>query len=194
MRLPRLWLVRHGETAWSLSGQHTGRTDIPLTAEGERGATLVGEYLRGRTFGLVLTSPLQRASETCRIAGYSQAAAVDPDLREVNYGAYEGRTTAEVRNENPGWSFWQCGAPGGESVHDVARRAERVLARVLSLEGAVALFSHGHFLRVLTACWLGLPPDSARLFALGTSSVSVLGHERESRVIAMWNRGFPERI
>ncbi len=182
----QLWLIRHGETEWSRSGAHTGRTDIPLTQEGERKAAALGEVLRGQAFALVLSSPLARARDTAWIAGYP-AAIQDPDLREWDYGGYEGRTTAAIRAERPDWSLWRDGVPGGETIDDVAVRARRVLARAQAAGGDVALFAHGHLLRILTACWLGLPPDAGRLFALGTASVSILGYERETPVIAMWN-------
>ncbi|MBZ5612074.1 MAG: histidine phosphatase family protein [Acidobacteriia bacterium] len=181
-----LWLFRHGETEWSRSGAHTGWSDIPLTAAGRENAAALGRYLAGRPFTLVLTSPLQRARETCRLAGYGDAAA-DANLREWNYGDYEGRTTAEIHKERPGWFLWTDGVPGGETVGQVAARAEAVLARALAAEGDVALFAHGHILRILTARWLGLGPDCGRLFALATASVSTLGYERETRVIWRWN-------
>ncbi len=185
-----LWLIRHGETEWSLSGAHTGRTDIPLTAAGEQRAAVIAKYLAGRRFELVLTSPLGRARETCRIAGYGGVAQFDADLREWDYGAYEGRTTADIRKEVPGWSIWSGGVPGGETLEQVAERARRVIERSRAAGGEVALFAHGHFLRVLTAGWLALPPEAGRLFALGTGSLSVLGYERETPVISLWNRTF----
>jgi probable phosphoglycerate mutase len=183
-----LWLVRHGETEWSLSGAHTGRTDIPLTAAGRSKAAAVGRYLAGRHFELVLVSPLQRASETCRLAGYGNAL-VDPDLCEWDYGDYEGRTTQQIQAGRPGWSLWTDGVPNGETVTQVGGRAERVIARALAVPGErdVALFAHGHILRILTARWLGLPPADGRLFALGTAAISTLGYERETPVITRWN-------
>lgn len=190
--LPQLWLIRHGETEWSRSGQHTGRTDIPLTAKGERQAERLGRYLKGRQVALVLTSPLQRAKETCRIAGFGAVAQVEPYLREWDYGAHEGRTTAEIRSELPDWTIWKAGVPEGETVEQVAARAECVIARALEAQGDVALFGHGHMLRVLAACWLGLPATAGALLALGTASVSVLGWERETRVIEAWNRQVDE--
>ncbi|HSE94614.1 MAG TPA: histidine phosphatase family protein [Methylomirabilota bacterium] len=155
-----LWLIRHGETAWSASGRHTGRTDVPLTAAGERQAEALGRHLRagGETFATVLTSPLTRARETCRLAGYAAVAQVVDDLREWDYGDYEGRTTAEIRTDRPGWTIWAGPVPGGETVEAVGRRASRVIDRAVAASGAVALFAHGHVLRVLAACWLGLPP------------------------------------
>jgi len=184
---PEIWLIRHGETEWSLSGQHTGRTDLPLTAAGKHHAEEIGRYLAGRPFALVLTSPLQRARETCRLAGYGGVAQIDADLCEWDYGAYEGRTSAQIQESVPDWTIWTSAVPQGETIQQVAARASRVIARATAAGGDVALFAHGHLLRVLTACWLGLPPDAGRLFALGTASVSVLGYERETRVIARWN-------
>ena len=181
-----LWLIRHGETEWSRSGAHTGLTDIPLTAAGRDEAAAVGRYLEARPFALVLTSPLQRARETCRLAGYENAV-VEPDLREWDYGDYEGRTTPEIQAERPGWSFWTDGVPNGETADGVAARAERAIARALPVEGDVAFFAHGHILRVLAARWLGLPPEDGSLFALGTAGVSTLGYERETRVVIRWN-------
>lgn len=185
-----LWLIRHGETEWSASGKHTGRSDIPLTARGQRSAKTIGQYLAGQEFSLVLTSPRQRAQDTCRIAGYSPHAVVEDNLAEWDYGDYEGRTTAEIRSGEAGWSIWSAAVPGGESVERVAERAKSIILRTEGAGGRVALFSHAHFLRILTAVWIGLSPRSGSLFALGTGSVSVLGFERESRVIQMWNRSF----
>ena len=184
---PEIWLIRHGETEWSLSGQHTGRTDLPLTAAGVREAKELGRYLAGRPFALVLTSPLQRAHETCKLAGYGGVAQIEPDLSEWDYGAYEGRTSAQIQESVPGWTIWTSPVPQGETIQQVAARASRVIERAVKAGGHVALFAHGHLLRILTACWLGLPPDAGRFFALGTASVSVLGYERETRVIARWN-------
>ena len=184
---PEIWLIRHGETAWSLSGQHTGRTDLPLTATGEQRAAQIGHYLAGRRFALVLTSPMQRARETCRLAGYAAAAQIEPDLSEWDYGAYEGRTSAQIQESVPGWNIWTSPVPQGETIQQVAARANHVIDRAGKAGGDVALFAHGHVLRILTACWLGQPPDAGRLYALGTASVSVLGHERETRVISQWN-------
>ena len=184
---PEIWLIRHGETEWSLSGQHTGRTDLPLTAAGERHAADIGRYLAGRSFALVLTSPLQRARETCKLAGYGDVAQLEPDLQEWDYGAYEGRTSAQIQESVPDWTIWTSPVPQGETIQQVAARATRVIERASKAGGDVALFAHGHLLRILTACWLGLPPDDGKLFALGTASISVLGYERETRVIARWN-------
>ena len=184
---PRIWLARHGETQWTLSGQHTGRTDIALTPAGRRRAQALGRYLAARSFALVLTSPLGRALETCRLAGYGSAAEVTDDLREWDYGIYEGRTTAAIRAVEPGWSTWTSPIPEGESLEQVGARAHRVMDRTLGAGGDVVLFGHAHILRVLAACWIGRPPGDGRLFALATASISVLGWERESRVIETWN-------
>jgi broad specificity phosphatase PhoE len=192
-----LWLIRHGETEWSLSGAHTGRTDLPLTAEGERKAAGLRARLAGHNFALVLTSPLQRARRTCELAGFGASAQIDPDLLEWDYGAYEGLSTDDIHRERPGWSLFRDGVPGGETIGQVALRARAVIERAVALspnaadpnaaEGDVALFAHGHILRILTACWLELPPEAARFFALGTAGISTLGHERETRVIVRWN-------
>jgi broad specificity phosphatase PhoE len=186
-KLVHLWLVRHGETEWSATGQHTGRTDLPLTLEGKLHARQIGGFLNGRGFDLVLTSPLQRALETCRLAGYGESAIIDANLREWDYGEYEGRTTPEIQIERPGWSLWSDGVIAGERIEQVATRAQKVIDRAAASSGDALLFAHGHILRVLAACWLGLPPENGRLFALGTASVSVLGYERHTRVITQWN-------
>jgi probable phosphoglycerate mutase len=185
--MPDLWLLRHGETAWSILGRHTGRTDVELTPLGRQQAALLGRRLGARPFALVLTSPLIRAHETCRLAGYGEVALVEPDLQEWDYGAYEGRTTAEIRAERPGWTLWDRGVPGGETIDEVAARADRVIARAAAAGGDVALFAHGHLLRVLGARWIGLPGSAGGGLALDTTSVSVLGLERERRVIRHWN-------
>jgi probable phosphoglycerate mutase len=182
-----LWLIRHGETEWSLSGAHTSRTDIPLTPAGRANAGAIGRYLAGRQFALVLVSPLERARETCRLSGYLPAASVDADLCEWDYGDYEGLTTPQIHVDHPHWSLWRDGAPNGESPKETAARADRVIARALAADGDVALFAHGHILRVLGARWLELPSSDGRLFALGTGSVSTLGYERRTRVITRWN-------
>ena len=182
-----IWLIRHGETAWSRSGAHTGRTDLPLTAAGRDNAAAIGRWLKGRAFALVLTSPMERARDTCRLAGYGDAAQVDPNLCEWDYGDYEGRTTSDIQMERPGWSLWRDGVPNGETIAQVAARAEAVLARALAADGDTALFAHGHILRILTARWLQLDPRCGSLFALSTASVSTLGYERETRVISCWN-------
>lgn len=185
--LTSVWLIRHGETEWSRTGAHTGRTDVPLAKSGEERAAATGRYLAGKQFALVLTSPRKRAIDTCRIAGYGDVAQVEPNLREWDYGEYEGRTTADIRREVPNWSLWTMGVPGGEKIEEVAGRARVVIQRVSSVSGDVALFAHGHILRILTACWLDLSPDAGRLFAFDTGCLSVLGYEREIRVIQRWN-------
>lgn len=187
-----LWLIRHGETEWSLSGKHTSRTDISLTAHGKRRAEELGNYLKGKRFGAVFVSPMQRARETCTIAGFGNVAVVDEGLKEWDYGVYEGKTTAEIRKEVPGWSVWKDEIVEGETVEHVGERADGVIARALAgaSGGPVALFAHAHILRILAARWIGLEADGGRLLALGTGSVSVLGWERETRVIEAWNRGF----
>lgn len=186
--MAELWLIRHGETAWSLSGAHTGRTDVPLTEEGKRRAAALGDLLRGHEFAQVYTSPLARAHETCRIAAPAGPVQMDEDLMEWDYGRYEGLTTAEIRLVAPGWTVWRDGVPGGETIDAVAARARRVIGRAASAGGDAALFAHGHFLRVLAACWLELLPAAGACFALGTASVSTLGYERETPVITCWNR------
>jgi probable phosphoglycerate mutase len=188
-RRAQLWLVRHGETQWSLSGQHTGRTDIPLTEKGEHQASRIGKFLKDHAFAVVLTSPLLRARETCRLAGFGEQAKHDPNLQEWDYGEYEGRTTNEIRKIRPGWSLWKDGVPGGESIDQVAARAQAVIDEVLSSSGDVLLFAHGHILRILTCCWLGLPPEGGRFFALATGTVSTLGYEHETHVITHLNAG-----
>lgn len=182
-----LWLIRHGETEWSRSGAHTGRTDLSLTDVGREKASELGRYLSGRQFALVLTSPLMRARDTCQLAGYGDAAEVEPNLSEWDYGDYEGRTTSDIQKEVPGWSLWKSGVPHGETIDQVAGRAESVITRASQAGGDVALFAHGHILRILTACWLALPANAGRLFALGTASLSTLGYERTTRVITRWN-------
>ena len=182
-----LWLIRHGETEWSAAKRHTGRTDIPLTPTGERQAAALGQFLAGRRFAVTLCSPLCRARETCRLAGYGDAANVTNDLLEWDYGIYEGKTTQEIRLEQPDWSIWMTSVPQGESIEQVGCRAQRVIERALAVNGDVVLFAHAHILRILTACWLGLRPEAGRLFILGTATISVLGYERETRVINAWN-------
>jgi broad specificity phosphatase PhoE len=183
----QIWLIRHGETAWSLSGAHTGLTDLPLTQAGEGHAARIKSTLAGIDFALVLTSPLQRARKTCELAGYGAVAQLEPNLVEWNYGAYEGRTTDEILRERPGWVLFRDGVPDGETIEQVAARAQAVIDRALQADGNVALFAHGHILRILAAVWLGLAPSEARLFALGTAGISTLGHERQTRVIVRWN-------
>lgn len=184
----QIYLVRHGETAWSRSGQHTGRTDIPLTPLGREQALDLGRRLAGHEFALVLTSPLTRAADTARLAGISKAAPSD-DLMEWDYGEFEGRTTADIRKELPDWTIWTGPWRGGENVDQVAARADRVIARCLDpdVTGDCLVFGHGHILRVLTARWLGLPAGQGALFALGTATIGILGWERSTRVIETWN-------
>ena len=182
-----IWLLRHGETAWSLSGQHTGWTDIPLTLEGERQARELGEALKSKSFAAVYTSPLQRAARTCELAGLAAQALRVDNLREWNYGSVEGRTVNDLRVGIPDWSIWTHGSPDGESIEEVYLRAGRVIEMAMEAEGDVALFAHGHLLRILTANYLGLPPRDARLFALSTATISVLGWDRENRAIRRWN-------
>jgi broad specificity phosphatase PhoE len=186
--LPAIYLARHGGTAWTATGQHTGLTDIPLTAEGERGARALAEPLAGRNFERVFTSPLVRARRTGELAGFADAE-VDPDLVEWNYGDYEGKTTAEIRSARPDWQLFRDGCPGGESVAAIGARADRVVARLRALDGDALLFSSGHFSRVLAARWLGLDPSAGRLFVLGTASLSILGYEhgRDEPAIRLWN-------
>jgi broad specificity phosphatase PhoE len=188
----KLWLIRHGETEWSLSGAHTSRTDIPLTERGKERAAKIRDYLAQRKFSLVLTSPLHRARETCRIAGYADMAQIEENLREWDYGIFEGRTTADIRKDQPDWSIWDSPVPEGEPVEHVAARAQKVIDRALHAGGDVALFAHAHILRILAATWLSLEPRGGRLFALGTGSVSTLGYERENQVISTWNRSLEE--
>jgi probable phosphoglycerate mutase len=187
--LPSVTLVRHGETEWSASGRHTGRTDIPLTSEGERKARSLSERLKGKTFDRVFMSPLQRAARTCALAGFGERAVADPDLLEWNYGDYEGRTTKEILKGRPGWLLFRDGCPKGEQPADVAARADRVIARLRATDDRAILFSSGHILRVLAARWLGLAPSEGCLFLLGTASVSILGyeHDRNEPAIALWN-------
>jgi probable phosphoglycerate mutase len=188
-----LWLVRHGETEWARRGRHTGRTDVPLTERGREEARQLGRRLAGHRFGLVLTSPLSRAAETAAIAGFGAVVRADPDLQEWDYGSFEGRETADIRAEYPGWTIWRGPWPGGERIAQVATRADRVVAMVRAdPSGDDALvFAHGHLLRVLAARWLGLPPESGGWFALDTGSISVLGWEHGQPVVRTWNAGDP---
>jgi probable phosphoglycerate mutase len=188
--LPVVYLARHGETAWSLTGQHTGLTDLPLTERGERNARQLGERLRGLTFARVYTSPLQRAARTCELAGFGAMADVDRDLVEWDYGHYEGRRTAEIRAERPDWQLFRDGCPGGESPAQVSARADRVVSRLRAVQGDVLLFSSGHFIRALATRWIELEVTAnARRFMLSTASLSAVGYENElSRpVIRLWN-------
>lgn len=187
-RSHQVWLVRHGETEWSKSGQHTGRTDIPLTETGIAQARTLGAALAARPFSRVLSSPTLRAVETCRLAGYGDCVETTDNLREWDYGDYEGRTTADIQKERPGWLLWNDGVVGGETIEAVSARAQRVIEQALTADGDVALFSHGHMLRVLTACWLQLPAKDGRLFSLGTATISVLGFEHAFRVVDRWNQ------
>jgi probable phosphoglycerate mutase len=182
---PRMVLLRHGATEWSLSGQHTGRTDIPLLDLGRAQARAAGDVLREMSFDQVLTSPLRRAAETCALAGFDGQP--DPDLLEWDYGAYEGLTSAEIMAERPGWTLWTDGVVDGEAPADVGRRVDRVIENARSASGDTLCVAHGHVLRVLAARWLGLPPVAGRLFALATGTVSVLGWEREAPVVERWN-------
>ena len=184
-----VYLARHGETAWSLSGQHTGRTDLPLTERGERNARALGERLRGLTFAKVFTSPLQRAARTCELAGFAGAAEIDLDLVEWDYGQYEGRRSAEIHAERPDWQLFRDGCPGGESPGQISARADRVVGRVRAVKGDVLVFSSGHFLRVLAARWLGLDAAGGRYFLLSTASLSTLGYEHKlaEPAIHLWN-------
>jgi broad specificity phosphatase PhoE len=203
-----LWLVRHGETVWSLDGRHTSTTDIPLTEHGRKRAEELREFLKGKQFAAVLVSPLKRARETCEIAGFGDVAVVDEGLTEWNYGESEGQTTAQMREKyGPTWSVWANPIVGGESVGQVGDRADGVIARAVEAATPtsqnrdvghpdsrelpkVALFAHAHILRILAARWIGLPAVDGRLLALSTGSVSVVGYERETRVISRWNRSF----
>lgn len=188
--LPTIYVARHGETAWSLSGQHTGLTDLPLTERGEGNARRLGERLKGLTFTKVFTSPLQRAARTCELAGFGAGAEVDRDLLEWNYGVYEGRRTAEILAERPGWQLFRDGCPGGESPDQVGARADRVVSRLRAARGDVLLFSSGHFLRVLAARWLGLEAAAGTYFLLSTASLGMLAYEHNhlaEPVIRLWN-------
>jgi len=187
--LPQIYLARHGETEWTITGQHTGLSDIPLTERGERNARNLGTRLRGMTFARVFTSPLQRARCTCELAGFGEAAQVDPDLVEWNYGDYEGLRSVEIRKQRPDWQLFRDGCPGGESVAAVGARADRVIARLRGIEGNVLLFSSGHISRVTGARWLGLEPAGGRLLLLSTAALSILGYEHNTSepVLRLWN-------
>lgn len=187
--LPIIYLARHGETAWSLSGQHTGLTDLPLTANGERNARQLAERLKGITFAKVFTSPLQRARRTCELAGFAARAEVDRDLLEWNYGDYEGLRTAEIHAKRPDWQLFRDGCPGGESPDQVGARADRVVKRIREIQGNVLIFSSGHFLRELSARWLGLEPVAGKYFILSTASLSALSYEHNlsQPAIQLWN-------
>jgi len=188
--LSHLYLMRHGETAWSLSGQHTGRTDIPLTERGEQDARKLADRLRTLKFSRVFTSPLKRARLTCELAGLGELAEIEPDLVEWDYGDYEGQRPADIRAARPGWNVFRDGCPGGESPAQVSERADRLIARLRTLEGNIAIFSHGHFGRVLAARWIGLEIRQAQNLLLSTASVSILGYEHnlaEVPAIVLWN-------
>ena len=187
--MPKAYLVRHGETAWTISGQHTGRTDVPLTERGERDAQALRARLQGLTFASVLTSPLQRARRTGELAGFATCVRADPDLMEWDYGAYEGRRTLDIRAERPGWDLFEDGCPGGETLVEVSTRADRVIARVRAAEGDVLVFAHMEILRILAARWIAQPALDARRLYLETASVSVLGydHDLDEPVIRLWN-------
>jgi broad specificity phosphatase PhoE len=188
-RLPSLYLARHGETAWSLSGQHTGLTDLPLIEEGVEKASQLKGRLSGFSFAKVFSSPLLRAVETCELAGFGSLAEIDRDLVEWNYGEYEGRRTVDIRKERPDWQLFRDGCPGGESPADVGARADRVVERARAIDGDVLLFSSGHFLRTLAARWLGLDPSAGKYFQLSTASLSILGfeHDLSDPVVRLWN-------
>jgi broad specificity phosphatase PhoE len=189
MSLQIVYLARHGETAWTLSGQHTGLTDLPLTEHGEQNAISLGKRLKGLTFAKVFTSPLRRARRTCELAGFAAVAEIDPDLVEWNYGEYEGLTSAQVHAKNPDWKLFRDGCPGGETVAQIGARADRVVARVRSIPGNVLLFSSGHFLRVLASRWLGLDASAGQYFLLSTAALSHVGYEHDlsEPVIRLWN-------
>jgi broad specificity phosphatase PhoE len=187
----KVTLVRHGETEWSLSGRHTGRSDIPLTPRGEANAARLQGRLADSSPVLVLSSPLQRARRTCELAGFGDRMQIDPDLAEWDYGQYEGRKTADIHQELPDWSLFRDGCPGGETAEDVGRRADRVIARVRAVDGDAILFAHGHLLRVLAARWVSLPAESGSLLLLAPASVSILSYEHSltEPAIALWNDG-----
>ena len=189
MSLPIIYLARHGETAWTLSGQHTGTTDLPLTEHGEQNARRLGERLKGLTFAKVFASPLQRARKTCELAGFGSVAEIDPDLVEWNYGEYEGLTSAQIQATRPEWKLFRDGCPGGETLAQIGARADRVVARVRAIQGNALLFSSGHFLRVLGARWLGLDASGGQFFLLSTAALSELGYEHDltEPVIRLWN-------
>ena len=187
--LSQVYFARHGETAWTISGQHTGLTDLPLTVRGEENARRLRDRVKGVTFARVFTSPLRRALHTCELAGFGSVAVVDDDLVEWNYGDYEGKTTEQIFLQRPGWELFRDGCPGGESVIDVAARAQRIIKRIRSIEGDTLLFSSSHFLRVFTACWLGLAATAGRHFTLDTAALSIVGFNRDQHdpVLHLWN-------
>jgi len=191
---PTVWLARHGETEWARLGRHTSRTDVPLTPIGQEQARALGRRLAGHAFSLVLTSPLSRATETAALAGYGDRAVRDPELRERDYGSLEGRLTDDIRADYRGWTIWHGPWPDGETADQVAARADRVLTQGLAAEGDVLVFGHGHQLRVLAARWLELPAASGSMFALGTATVSILGWDRATPVIELWNEAGREPV
>lgn len=189
MSLPKIYLARHGETIWSLSGQHTGMTDIPLTEQGEKNAKQLGKRLQGLTFAKVFSSPLQRALKTCELAGFGSMVMPDPLLEEWNYGDYEGRTTTEIQRTQPDWFIFRDGCPGGESPKQVAQRCDQMVEKMKAINGDILIFAHAHILRMLTTRWLGLPAEEGRLYFLSTASLSILGYEHSlsEPVIRLWN-------
>jgi probable phosphoglycerate mutase len=187
VNLPEVWLFRHGETEWSAAGRHTGTTDLPLTDEGRAAARRIRDLVAGQSFAAVFVSPMVRALETCSLVGLADSTVLDDDLREWDYGEFEGLTTAAIRETRPGWTVWQDGCPGGEAAADVGARVDRVIARLRERSGALAVFGHGHCLRVLAARWVGLAAEDGGGLALDTATVSKLGWEREQPVIRMWN-------
>jgi len=188
-KLPVIYIARHGNTAWTHSGQHTGLTDLPLTPDGERNAVRLGERLKGLTFARVFTSPLQRARRTCELAGFGALAETDPDLVEWNYGKYEGLTSSQILQDCPDWDLFRDGCPGGESPEQIGQRAERVVQRIRGIGADVLLFSSGHLIRVLTGCWLGVGPTAGRFFLLRPASLSALSYEHNLTrpAVRLWN-------
>ena len=189
MAAHEIYLARHGETEWSLSGQHTGITDIPLTERGRGHAEALGDRLAGHEFAAVFASPLERALETCRLAGFGDRCVERPELVEWNYGEYEGMTTPQIRESVPGWTVWTHDTPGGESPAEVGARCDALIEELLEVDGDVVLFAHGHILRVFGARWIALPPEHGARLALSTGTLSVLGWERDNRVLRLWNDG-----
>ena len=185
--VPIIYLARHGETAWSATGRHTGLTDLPLNERGEHNARQLGKRLAGMSFAAVLTSPSQRAKRTCELAGFAGNAEIDPELVEWNYGDYEGLRTVEIRAKRPGWELFRDGCPNGESPKEVGARADRVIARIRAIKGDVLIFSSGHFLRVFAARWLGLEAAAGKYFMLSTASLSALSYEHDEPAIQFWN-------
>ena len=190
---PRLWVVRHGETTWAAAGKHTGWTDVPLTDAGREQARTLGPRLVGVVFSAVVSSPLVRAVETARLTGFTDRVTTDDDLREWDYGADEGRTTAEIRADRPGWTLWRDGVLDGETLDEVAARADRVIGRVRARPGDTLCFAHGHVLRIIAARWIGLGAREGSRFALGTATISILAWERETPVVGRWNDGLDLR-